>query len=111
MVAKRWVTSAVFALMRAAAAAASQPAWPPPITMTSRDSLGIMARTSIPLPPRLKARSWKPHRFVACETTTGERNRLFHVKQKRHDRNKVILLPYTEFSEDDVEDVFDVDPA
>ena len=36
MVAKRCVTSAVAAPMRAAAAAASQPAWPPPITMTSK---------------------------------------------------------------------------
>src|SRR5213595_1727659 len=36
-VAKRWVTSAVAAPMRAAAVAASQPAWPPPITMTSND--------------------------------------------------------------------------
>ena len=32
---RRWVTSAVLAPMRAAAAAASQPAWPPPTTMTS----------------------------------------------------------------------------
>ncbi len=30
-----WVSSAVRAPMRAAAAAASQPAWPPPMTMTS----------------------------------------------------------------------------
>ena len=36
MVANRCVTSAVRAPMRAAAAAASQPAWPPPITMTSK---------------------------------------------------------------------------
>ena len=36
MVAKLWVTSAVRAPMRAAAAAASQPAWPPPMTMTSK---------------------------------------------------------------------------
>src|SRR5262249_24244641 len=35
-VAKRWVTRAVAAPMRAAAAAASQPAWPPPITITSK---------------------------------------------------------------------------
>jgi hypothetical protein len=37
MVAKRWVTKAVFAPIRAAALAASQPAWPPPITMTSKE--------------------------------------------------------------------------
>src|SRR5665647_1727796 len=34
-VANRWVTSAVRAPIRAAALAASQPAWPPPITTTS----------------------------------------------------------------------------
>ena len=38
MVAKRCVTSAVRAPMRALAAAASQPAWPPPITTTSKDA-------------------------------------------------------------------------
>src|SRR5207247_4485977 len=36
MVANRWVRSAVRAPTRAAAAAASQPAWPPPITMTAK---------------------------------------------------------------------------
>src|ERR1043166_4057824 len=44
-VAKRCVTSAVAAPMRAAAAAASQPAWPPPMTITSkRDSVEDIAR-------------------------------------------------------------------
>src|SRR3984885_8898143 len=35
MVAKRWVTRAVRAPQRAAAVAASHPAWPPPMTTTS----------------------------------------------------------------------------
>ena len=35
-VAKLWVTSAVRAPSLAAAAAASQPAWPPPMTITSK---------------------------------------------------------------------------
>jgi hypothetical protein len=35
-VAKRWVINAVRAPMRAAAAAASHPAWPPPTTITSK---------------------------------------------------------------------------
>ena len=48
-VAKRWVTSAVLAPIRAAALAASQPAWPPPMTMTSNDvRRGNHAATSIP---------------------------------------------------------------
>jgi hypothetical protein len=37
MVAKRCVMRAVLAPIRAAALAASQPAWPPPMTMTSKD--------------------------------------------------------------------------
>src|SRR5882757_6250017 len=88
MVAKRWVTSAVLAPRRADAAAASQPAWPPPITMTSNESRVVsMTRTSI-------ARSQKPE-DVSRETTKrrfqcrpaiwrGDRGReperLFHVK-------------------------------
>jgi len=36
IVAKRCVISAVCAPIRAAAAAASQPAWPPPTTITSK---------------------------------------------------------------------------
>ena len=47
MVAKRWVTRAVLAPIRAAALAASQPAWPPPMTMTSKESAGKSCGTSI----------------------------------------------------------------
>jgi hypothetical protein len=44
MVAGRCVIMAVRAPMRAAAAAASQPAWPPPTTITSyRASIGIFS--------------------------------------------------------------------
>ena len=39
IVARLCVTSAVRAPSRAAAAAASQPAWPPPTTITSKDAL------------------------------------------------------------------------
>ena len=39
IVSSRWVTSAVRAPNRAAAAAASHPAWPPPTTMTSYCSM------------------------------------------------------------------------
>ena len=35
IVSLRWVSNSVFAPARAEIAAASQPAWPPPITMTS----------------------------------------------------------------------------
>src|SRR5258708_4469053 len=64
---KRCVTRAVVAPIRAAAAAASQPAWPPPITMTSKLSRsvrmgGLLAQSG-------KSRKWK----------LG--SRLFHVKR------------------------------
>ncbi len=39
MVSVRWVSSRVRAPKRAAAAAASQPAWPPPMTMTSQEPM------------------------------------------------------------------------
>ena len=48
MVAKRWVTKAVYATIRAAALAASQPAWPPPITMTSKESAREIMRDFYP---------------------------------------------------------------
>ena len=76
MVAKRWVTSAVLAPMRAAALAASQPAWPPPMTMTSNDSCaGIMAATSIA--------GWQKPEDVSRETPDPTERTLFHVKQIR----------------------------
>src|SRR4029078_4576067 len=40
-VAKPWVTSAVRAPIRAAAAAASQPAWPPPTTTMSKLEVAV----------------------------------------------------------------------
>src|SRR5262245_35259654 len=52
-VAKRCVSSAVDAPSRAAAAAASQPAWPPPTTMTSKC---VLMRCSI-LNPRTDVKS------------------------------------------------------
>ena len=41
---------------------------------------------------------------------TRSSNRLFHVKQQVEWMNEVILLPYAEFPEDDVQDVLDVNP-
>ena len=68
----RWVTRAVRAPMRAAAAAASQPAWPPPITMTSKES---MAR------PRIAVLLAEP--FVAVKMVFHVKPAsTFHVKQR-----------------------------
>jgi hypothetical protein len=48
--------------MRAAALAASQPAWPPPMTMTSNDFLSVvMAATSTP--------GWQKPEGVSRETS------------------------------------------
>src|SRR5215469_12823760 len=46
-VSKRWVRSRVRAPTRAEAPAASQPAWPPPITMTSKPLMAGSIRASI----------------------------------------------------------------
>src|SRR3981189_3607909 len=68
MVANRWVTSAVFAPMRAAALAASQPAWPPPITMTSND-LGRVIMRGFYRGARKPGRRKLGRRDVSRETT------------------------------------------
>src|ERR1700730_8321264 len=99
MVANRWVTSAVFAPIRAAALAASQPAWPPPMTMTSNESGDeIMTRL-------LSRRSKSRKREVVTRTA------MFHVKHRNpapgpalvsretnaQEMNKELLLTDTEF--------------
>ncbi len=69
-VAKRWVTSAVLAPMRAAAAAASQPAWPPPITMTSKESIASLECRSLanaPVAVKMRSREFKTG-FISRET-------------------------------------------
>src|SRR5947209_16675182 len=67
MVANRCVISAVCAPIRAAAAAASQPAWPPPITITSNFALTAQ------LLPEVRLTN-KPNR------DDGGPTGLFHVK-------------------------------
>src|SRR3954452_20823198 len=66
---KRCVTRAVAAPIRAAAEAASQPAWPPPITMTSKLSRSV--RMDGLLTQRRGRREWKLGR------------RLFHMKRSK----------------------------
>ena len=61
MVESLWVTSAVRAPMRAEAAAASAPAWPPPTTITSNTALmlsptGTSDRQQSPLRSQSDAR-------------------------------------------------------
>src|SRR6478735_1889783 len=79
--------------MRAAAAAASHPAWPPPITMTSkRDS---MAKSRIArLYRSCEGRSKNRCRDVSRETVAGR-----------------ALLADTEIAEDHVQNIFDVHPS
>jgi hypothetical protein len=59
--------------MRAAALAASQPAWPPPMTMTSNDFLSVvMAATSTPgsQTPEGVSSDLRDTRSVSRETDT-----------------------------------------
>ena len=92
MVAKRCVTSAVRAPMRAAAAAASQPAWPPPTTITSKaeDDMNLnLGPESGPQPirsgpapeerPAMKPRpAWLDGAGPALRSETYETARLRH---------------------------------
>src|SRR5436305_7549983 len=74
MVAKRWVTKAVAAPMRAAALAASQPACPPPMTMTSNDFLSVVMDAT-------STRGRQNPEGVSRETPDFAAPGLFHVKQ------------------------------
>src|SRR6202022_1389926 len=126
-VANRWVTSAVRAPMRAAAAAASQPACPPPITMTSKlfsirrcfrcadvatRGRSVKARAP-PLPggvgsehfarlPGWAAPLHPQGSRPALSRRRIDRGFLFHVKH---------LLPDTEVGENNVNHILDVDPS
>src|SRR5207253_543897 len=91
MVANRCVTSAVLPPIRAAAAAASQPACPPPITMTSNF---VLTAELLPEGARANKAASRPGR------------EMFHVKHLGRE-----LLSDTEIAEDDVEHVLDIDPA
>ena len=77
MVAKRWVTKAVFAPIRAAALAASQPAWPPPMTMTSKESAWESMRDFYPGVVGPESRSLRKVFHVKHGVPTGP---MFHVK-------------------------------
>src|SRR5437899_3541846 len=112
MVANRWVTRAVLAPMRAAALAASQPAWPPPMTMTSNNS----CRTIIADFYRgaTKAGSSK---FARCmfhvkrpAPEPGTRA-MFHVKHPPYEMNEEILLANTKIPKDHIQNVLNVDPS
>src|SRR5437868_5653079 len=108
MVAKRWVTKAVFAPIRAAALAASQPAWPPPITMASKESTREIM-------PRLLSRSWKTRK----QELLDDLGCLFHVKhwglwsrwnvsRETTPWSRERSLTYTELPEDDVQNILDI---
>src|SRR5215469_2868281 len=85
----RWVTSAVRAPIRAAAAAASQPACPPPITMTSkRKSIWQVSRIA-----RVLSMNQPAGKLKTAST-------VFHVKHGGHHRS----FTDAEIPEDHVED-------
>src|SRR5580704_15180503 len=110
-VANRCVTSAVRAPVRAAALAASQPAWPPPMTMTSNDS-------SWAVMPDFYRGITKPGRskFAASDVSretagAGRSAPLFHVKHAKKRMKKEILFPHTKLFEDHIQDILNVDAA
>jgi len=87
-VANRWVTSATLAPMRAATLAASQPAWPPPITMTSNDS--IVIAVALYTPQAKPGSSNLVHeRFPEDPPVI-----LFHVKRTRNEYKFIITYQY-----------------
>ncbi|GAB4361368.1 MAG: hypothetical protein Kow0026_24460 [Oricola sp.] len=106
MVAKECVTSAVRAPTAAAARAASQPAWPPPITMTS-NSRFMESACSSPAEMAQETGGVK-HPRVSRETAA-------YVRRPRTIRNHPFpgtgpvsreSLPDAEFRKDDAKHVF-----
>src|SRR5438552_4796695 len=93
IVAKRWVTRAALAPMRAAAAAASQPAWPPPTTITSYCP-SIAYKPSAALLPNSAPIVY----FALVSPTFGG---AFHVKHGSHSLLGFSLTPARQPSEDD----------
>src|SRR5882724_6254105 len=103
MVAKRWVTKAVVAPIRAAALAASQPAWPPPMTITSNWSdveidLEIMPRLLSRSHKTRKRKLWRNDRLFHVKHARFLK--LFHVKQASCRLNHEILFPDTKLAKD-----------
>src|SRR5215475_13621506 len=108
MVAKRWVTSATLAPMRAAAAAASQPAWPPPTTMTSYRAFIVPNSPSAELLPDC---GWSVH----FQTTLRLRWRVSRETPQRsmhasHARYLRPLFADTKVPEDHVENILHIHP-
>jgi hypothetical protein len=83
MVANRWVTSAVLAPIRAAAVAASQPAWPPPMTMTSNDSERAIMADFYRETPKPGSGKFRCDRGVSRETLHLTPSPLFQVNRLR----------------------------
>src|SRR3954462_8814936 len=75
---KRCVTRAVAAPIRAEAEAASQPAWPPPITMTSKLSRSV--RMGGLLTQRRESRKRKLERAVVSRETGQSGAQVFSAK-------------------------------
>src|SRR5215207_6288384 len=114
MVANRWVTSAVRAPIRAAAAAASQPACPPPITITSKLVMGRSGSVSIR--PVAFGQALQDRSGVADDSSRlrievwNACAALFHVKHRPFPLSRY-LFSNTEVSKDHVENILHVDPA
>src|SRR3954464_4408803 len=92
---------AVFAPIRAEALAASQPAWPPPITTTSNDSSRVViGRLLYPV-----RRSGKQQiRWIVSRETSAD------AGEQEVEMNQKLLLADTKLPKDDIQDVVDIDP-
>src|SRR3954466_850292 len=108
MVANRCVTSAVLAPTRADALAASQPAWPPPMTMTSNSACWAIMRDFYP--DRLKPGSRKVYLILFHVKRRSSRVLRCFTENRPQQMNEEILLAYTEVPEDRIQDVLDIDP-
>src|SRR4051794_41471635 len=90
---KRCVTRAVAAPIRAEAEAASQPAWPPPITMTSKLSRSV--RMGGVLAQRRGSRKWKLERRLFYLERGEGKQKGFFGKKPNHKRNGGPLEEYS----------------
>src|SRR5262245_61077423 len=104
MVAKRWVTSATLAPMRAAAAAASQPAWPPPTTMTSYRAFIVPNSPSAELLPDC---GWSVHFQTVLRLRWGVSRETSHASHARYLRP---LFADTKIPKDHVENILHIHP-
>ena len=104
MVSTLWVTSATLAPMRAAAAAASTPAWPPPMTMTSNAFMGRYVSY-------FSGFASKRDRGMVAINVSRETSRRLNQKNVFHVKHWGRLFTNTELAEDFSQNILHPDAA